>query len=67
MPAALAIPPPATPEPGTRASSAPVPSAVDTLPLDSSLFFVLDDPISSKSSKRGSFARAHLRDALVVH
>jgi hypothetical protein len=35
------------------------------LPLNSSLFFVLDDTISSHS-KVGSVARAHLRDAIVL-
>jgi hypothetical protein len=47
----------------------PVPTAAppgNTLPFDSRLFFVLDDPISSKSSKSGAYARAHLASALVV-
>jgi hypothetical protein len=30
------------------------------------LLFVLDDPISSKSSKAGQIVRAHLKDAIVV-
>jgi hypothetical protein len=36
------------------------------LPFDSTLLFVLDDAISSKSSKTGALVRAHLRSDLVV-
>jgi hypothetical protein len=36
------------------------------LPFDSTLLFVLDDPISSKSSKAGQIVRAHLKNAIVV-
>ena len=36
------------------------------LPFDSSLIFVLDDPISSKGSKPGALVRVHLKNALVV-
>jgi len=36
------------------------------LPFDSTLYFVLDDPISSKGSKAGQLVNAHLRDAIVV-
>jgi hypothetical protein len=36
------------------------------LPFDSTLLFVLDDPISSKSSKPGQIVRAHLKSAIVV-
>jgi hypothetical protein len=36
------------------------------LPFDSTLLFVLDDPISSKSSKTGQLVRVHLKDAIVV-
>jgi hypothetical protein len=49
--------------------SSPTPSAVpsgNVLPIDSALIFVLDDPISSKSSKAGQIVRAHLKDAIVV-
>lgn len=67
--AALVIPPPSTPEPDQHAvTPAPEPTLgnASALPLNSSLFFVLDDPISSRTSSRGTFARAHLRDAMVV-
>jgi hypothetical protein len=37
------------------------------LPLDSTLLFVLDDPISSKSSKTGQLIRVHLKNAIVVN
>jgi hypothetical protein len=37
------------------------------LPFDSTLLFVLDDPISSKSSKPGENVRAHLKSAIVVN
>jgi hypothetical protein len=36
------------------------------LPFDSTLLFILDDPISSKSSKGGQMVRAHLRSDLIV-
>jgi hypothetical protein len=36
------------------------------LPFDSTLLFVLDDPISSKSSKGGQIVRAHLKSDLVI-
>ncbi len=48
----------------TPSPSAPPPSNV--LPFDSTLLFVLDDPISSKSSKGGQIVRAHLKNAIVV-
>ncbi len=51
--------PKATPSP-----TAPPPSNV--LPFDSTLLFVLDDPISSNHSKGGQFVRVHLRNDLVV-
>lgn len=50
-------------------SPAPAPTRnalAPTLPLGSSLFFVLDDTIDSHSAKVGSFVRAHLREPLVV-
>ncbi len=47
------------------ASAAPVSSASE-LPFDSTLLFVLDEPISSKSSKAGTLIRVHLRSDLVV-
>jgi hypothetical protein len=37
------------------------------LPLGSSLFFVLDDRLSSKYNRTGDAVRAHLRDALVLN
>ncbi|MBV8149551.1 MAG: hypothetical protein JO092_10700 [Candidatus Eremiobacteraeota bacterium] len=36
------------------------------LPFDSSVIFVLDEPISSKSSKSGDLIAVHLKDALTV-
>ena len=36
------------------------------MPFDSTLTFVLDDPISSKGAKAGQIVRAHLKDAIVV-
>ena len=48
----------------TPSPSAPPPGNV--LPFDSTLLFVLDDPISSKSSKGGQIVRAHLKNAIVV-
>jgi hypothetical protein len=56
---------PPTPMPkATPRPSAPVPGNV--LPLASTLLFVLDDPISSKASKRGQIVRAHLKADIVV-
>lgn len=57
-----------TPEP---ARGEPVPTATTTpnltvLPLSASLFFVLDDTISSRT-KAGTVARAHLRDPIVLN
>jgi hypothetical protein len=51
--------PKATPKP----TSAP---PGDVLPFDSTLLFVLDDPISSKGSKSGTFVHAHLKEPIVV-
>jgi hypothetical protein len=48
----------------TPSESAPPPGNV--LPFDSTLLFVLDDPISSKSSKGGTMVRAHLKESIVV-
>lgn len=56
---------PPTPMPkATPSPSAPPPGSV--LPFDSTLLFVLDDPISSKASKAGELVRAHLRNAIVI-
>jgi len=48
----------------TVSASAPPPG--NALPFDSTLLFVLDDPISSKSSKAGQIVRAHLRSDIVI-
>jgi len=58
-----------TPPPGPNAAPAATPSSTPNstlLPLGSSLFFVLDETISSHSSKAGSYVRAHLRDPLIL-
>ncbi len=51
--------PKATPKPTT-------PPPANVLPFDSTLLFVLDDPISSRGSKPGATVRAHLKSPLVV-
>ena len=56
---------------GANPTGSPAPAPTQnalspTLPLGSSLFFVLDDTIDSHSAKVGSFVRAHLREPLVV-
>ncbi len=48
----------------TPTPTAPPPGNV--LPFDSTLLFVLDDPISSKSSKGGEMVHVHLKNAIVV-
>lgn len=67
-------PPPAraivVPTPPPRRDAAPVSTPTVTpnstiLPLDSSLFVVLDEPISSRL-KAGTIVRAHLRDPIVL-
>ncbi|HVS46247.1 MAG TPA: hypothetical protein VMS32_06225 [Verrucomicrobiae bacterium] len=65
----LAIPV-STPPPGHRPDAvtpAPSPTAIQTLAFDSSLLFVLDDPISSQSTKTNATIAAHLRDPLIVN
>ncbi len=57
------MPPTPMPKP-TPSPSAPPPGNV--LPFDSTLLFVLDEPISSKSSKAGNLVRAHLKNAIVI-
>ena len=62
---AIVIPSPAPPR---RAEPTATPTGTPNstiLPLSSSLFFVLDDTISSHS-KAGTVARAHLRDAIIL-
>lgn len=56
-----------TPQPHAAAPGAASKGTTNstTLPLDSSLFFVLDDTLSSRL-KAGSVVRAHLRDAIVL-
>ncbi len=61
---AEAYPTPPTPVP--KAEPSPTAHPDNVLPFDSTLFFVLDDPISSKSSKAGEIVNVHLRDAIVV-
>jgi len=53
-------------EPTATPSATPVPSGLSVLALDSSLLFVLDDPISSKTTRTGDEVRAHLKDALII-
>ena len=50
-----------------RPSPSPTAPPVNVLPFDSTLLFVLDDPISSKSSKAGEVVRAHLKSPIVVN
>ncbi|MGZ3496098.1 MAG: hypothetical protein ACXVAK_00910 [Vulcanimicrobiaceae bacterium] len=56
-----------TPSATVAPAATPLPGNSTVLPLESSLFFVLDETISSHASKGGSFVRAHLRDPLVVN
>ncbi|MBV8723906.1 MAG: hypothetical protein JO078_09445 [Candidatus Eremiobacteraeota bacterium] len=51
--------------PAPTPSTTPTPSG-NVLPLDSTLVFVLDDPISSGSSKAGQEIHVHLKSAIVV-
>ena len=58
-----------TPPPPPRAEPTSTPTGTPNstvLPLNSSLFFVLDDTVSSHT-KPGTIARAHLRDAIVLN
>ncbi|HLY03491.1 MAG TPA: hypothetical protein VKR56_13480 [Candidatus Cybelea sp.] len=54
-------------KPIPRPSPSPTAPPVNVLPFDSTLLFVLDDPISSKSSKAGQIVRAHLKSSIVVN
>jgi hypothetical protein len=56
---------PPTPMPLSSPTASPVPAG-GVLPFDSTLLFVIDDPISSKSSKAGEMIRAHLKSAITV-
>jgi len=60
-----AYPMPPTPMPKATPTPSPQPTG-NVLPFDSTLLFVLDDPISSKGAKAGQIVRAHLKSALVV-
>jgi len=64
-----AIPPPEAPDrpvtPNPRATPSPSPPA-GLLPMGSDIFFVLDQKLSSGSSKPGSTIKVHLRDPLIV-
>lgn len=63
---AIVIPTP-PPPPRTEPTAAPSGTPNSTvLPLNSSLFFVLDGSISSRS-KAGTVVRAHLRDPIVLN
>jgi hypothetical protein len=57
------MPPTPTPKATPNPTAAPPGNA---LPFDSTLLFVLDDPISSKSSKAGELVRVHLKNAIVI-
>ena len=55
------------PTPPPKATPSPTASPTgNVVPFDSTLIFVLDDPISSKSSKAGEMIGVHLKNALVV-
>jgi hypothetical protein len=56
---------PPTPMPKASPTPSPQPSG-NVLPFDSTVLFVLDDPISSSAAKAGQMIRAHLKSALVV-
>jgi hypothetical protein len=60
-----AYPIPPTPAPAASATPSP-PPAGNVLPFDSNVVFVLDESISSKSSKAGQYVAAHLKDPIVV-
>jgi hypothetical protein len=49
-----------------KPSPSATPPPANVLPFDSTLLFVLDDPISSKDSKAGAMIRVHLKSAIVV-
>ncbi len=58
---------PIAPTPLPKATVSPTaPPPTGVLPFDSTLLFVLDDPISSNHSKAGQLVRVHLRSDLVV-
>jgi hypothetical protein len=58
---------PVTPTPAPTASSSPSPPpSGNTLPFDSNLTVVLDDALSSSTSRAGQVISAHLKDAISV-
>jgi hypothetical protein len=61
-----AFPTPPTPLPRPSPSFTPVPPSSDRLPIGSRLTFVLDDQLSSSSSRAGEIVRAHLKDPIVL-
>lgn len=61
---AIVVPTPAPDTPASASSRTGTANGT-VLPLDSSLFFVLDDTLSSRL-KAGSVVRAHLRDPIVL-
>ena len=60
--------PPMRAMPRSTPSEAPTPQITDgrTLPYDSSVMLILDDPIGSAISQRNGVARAHTRDAVTI-
>ena len=66
-PPAGALPPPLEPRSKTSAEPSAEPTDGAVLPYGSPLFFVLDDKISSASTKPGTVIHMHLKSALVVN
>jgi hypothetical protein len=65
-PAAQALPPPAAPIGGPTSSPTAAPTGA-TLPYGSTIVFVLDDKIDSRSTRPGTTIRMHLKAPLVVN
>jgi hypothetical protein len=65
-PAAQALPPPAPPIGGPTASPTAAPVGA-TLPYGSTILFVLEDKIDSRSTRPGTTIRMHLKGPLVVN
>ncbi|MBV8116719.1 MAG: hypothetical protein JOY69_03090 [Candidatus Eremiobacteraeota bacterium] len=58
---------PISPSPAPTASASPTPlPAGNSIPFDSNLVLVLDQPISSKSSHAGDLVAAHLKEPLSI-
>ncbi|MBC5829382.1 MAG: hypothetical protein GIW98_04220 [Candidatus Eremiobacteraeota bacterium] len=51
----------------SSATPTPLPANAAVLPLDSSLLFVLDDRVNSRTSRSGDYIRMHLKDPLVLN